>query len=456
MRVKFIQFIVLTILVINFSCFSQVLETTREVKIIGTSKDGKERLDSLLNLHYKQQPLDGNYTVDLAKEFDLQFAKNAYKICFETLRYDTLQSLAIDIGYIHELREEYDSAFAYYFNTISLFEETEKYDKTFSLTQNILYNNNTLYKIIETDKIEQKKQNKKILYLFVIILIFLIIIIFSTALFYRKVKVKNQQISVKNRNLEDAQSQIKSSLDYAQNIQNSIIQNEIGLTKSFSDSFVLFMPKDTVSGDFLWTNKCEEDIFIGVADCTGHGVPGALLSIVGNFLLDAIVNYDCLRHTNEVLDKLHVDVIRTLNKNVKNQKLNDEGMDIALLKIDKTNLKLQFSGANRSVYILRNGETIELKGDRRPIGETMVNYSPFKSIEFNLLKNDIIYSFSDGYYDQFNNSGKKFLKKNLLQLLSETCTLKLEEQHQILENTLLNHQGVTPQTDDVLVIGLKI
>ena len=451
---RLILFSILAIFTLHFDGSSQVSDTV-DLKNTQKGRVMEKRLDSLLQLHYKQQPLDGNYNKILATGFNLQYAKSAYQICAEIHKLDTLQALTIDIGYIHELREEYDSAFAYYFNTISLFEETENYDKTFSLTQNILYNNNTLYKIIEADKIEQKKQSEKIVYLFIITLIFLLIIIFSTVSFYRKVKVKNQQISVKNKRLEFAQSQIKISLNYAQNIQNSIIQNEMSLTKSFSDSFVLFKPKDTVSGDFLWTNKCEEDIFIGVADCTGHGVPGALLSIVGNFLLDAIVNYDRLRNTNEVLDKLHLEVIRTLNKNVQNQKLNDEGMDIALLKIDRKNLKLQFSGANRSVYIVRNGEAIELKGDRRPIGETMVNYNPFKSSEFNLRKNDIIYSFSDGYYDQFNSSGKKFLKKNLLQLLSETCTLNLEEQRQILEKTFLNHQGASPQTDDVLVIGLK-
>ncbi|MDI9341640.1 MAG: SpoIIE family protein phosphatase [Sediminibacterium sp.] len=452
---RFNLFSFLAIFILNFNSYSVVLDSV-DVKSDRIQSSKKAVLDSLLELHYNQQPLEGNFNANSANVFNLNFAKMAYQICKKLNMFDTLQALAVDIGYIHSLREEYDSAFTYYFNTISLFEEMEKYDKTFSLTQNVLYNNNTLYKIIEADKIEQKRKNREIVYLFIIVLIFLLIIIVSTILFYKKLKVKNQQISAKNRNLEDVQSQIKSSLDYAQNIQNSIVQNEIGLTKSFSDSFVLFKPKDTVSGDFLWTNKCKEDVFMAVADCTGHGVPGALLSIVGNFLLDAVVNYHQLQNTNEVLDKLHHEVIRTLNKNVKNQKLNDDGMDIALLRINTEKQTLQFSGANRSVYIVRTGKIIELKGDRRPIGETMINYHPFKSIEFELQKNDIVYSFSDGYYDQFNINGKKLLKRKLLQLLLDTSTLKLEEQRQVLINVLSEHQGNVSQTDDILVVGIKI
>lgn len=452
---RFGLFSLLAMILLNFNSYSEVPDSV-EIKSNSVRHTKEIILDSLLELHYNQQPPEEEYDANLAKVFNLEFAKVAYQICKEINKFDTLQALAIDIGYIHSLREEYDSAFTYYFNTISLFEETGKYDKTFSLTQNVLYNNNTLYKIIEADKIEQKRKNMEIVYLFIVILIFLLIIVASTILFYKKLKVKNQQISVKNRHLEDAHIQIKSSLDYAQKIQNSIVQNEIGITKSFSDSFVLFKPKDTVSGDFLWTNKYKEDIFIAVADCTGHGVPGALLSIVGNFLLDAVVNYHQLRNTNEILDKLHHEVIRTLNKNIKDQKLNDDGMDIALLKINKESKKLQFSGANRSVYIVRAGKIIELKGDRRPIGETMINYNPFKSVEFELQKNDIIYSFSDGYYDQFNNNGKKYLKKSLLKLLLKTSTLKLEEQRQVLINVLSEHQGNVSQTDDILVVGIKI
>lgn len=455
MSLKQKLFVLFLSIFLNLFCFSQMHDTAN-FKGNVIAKNEIKSLNSLLDLHYNQQPLDGEYNSELAKQFNLAYAKQAYMICKKANMFDTLQALAIDIGYIHSLREEYDSAFAYYFNTISFFEEKGIYDKNFSLTQNILYNNNTLYKIIEADKIEQQKQNQEIHIMFGIILVFLLTIVFSTILFYRKIKIKNHQISTKNKNLEYAQLQIKSSLDYAQNIQNSILQNEIELTKTFSDSFVLYKPKDTVSGDFLWTNKCDKIIFIGIADCTGHGVPGALLTIVGNFLLDSIVNYDRLTHTNEVLNKLHLEVIRTLNKNIKTEKLNNDGMDIGLIKINRENNKLQYSGANRSIYIVRDGNIIELKGDRRPIGETTINYNPFTVLEFDLQEEDIIYSFSDGYYDQFNDLGKKFLKKNLLQLLLKTSTVSLEEQKKLLSLELYKHKGSAPQTDDILVVGIKI
>ena len=131
-------------------------------------------------------------------------------------------------------------------------------------------------------------------------------------------------------------------------------------------------------------------------------------------------------------------------------------MDIGLIKINRENNKLQYSGANRSIYIVRDGSIIELKGDRRPIGETTINYNPFTVLEFDLQEEDIIYSFSDGYYDQFNDLGKKFLKKNLLQLLLKTSTVSLEEQKKLLSLELYKHKGSAPQTDDILVVGIKI
>ena len=421
------------------------------------SKNQNElKLDRLLELHYNQQPLDGIYNVNLAKSFNLKFAKLAYQLCKEVKKYDTLQALAIDIGYIYSIREEYDSAFTYYVNTINIFEEIGRYDNTFSLTQNILYNNTTLYKIIEADRVDQRKKSNEILLLLTVLLVLFLVIIFSTVLFYKKLKLKNKQIAIKNLTLEDAQYQIKSSLDYAQNIQNSILQNEIGLTKSFNDSFVFFKPKDKVSGDFLWTNIYEQDFFIAVADCTGHGVPGALISLVGNFLLDAIVNYHKLLCTNKILDRLHIEIVKTLNKNAYNKKLIDDGMDIALIKVNKEKKMLQFSGANRSVYIIRSNELIELKGNRRPIGETVVDYDSFRSIEFQLQDKDVIYAFSDGYYDQFNESGKKFYRKNFLKLLVDYSNLSLEEQKEKIIGAFIAHQGESAQTDDILVVGLKI
>ena len=160
------NFKLLSIIFLFLACFSPCLSAQDSLQQDSLRKTAnfsikEQNLVKLLELHYLQQPGDGNYTVTVAKAFDLQYAKKAYSLCAELNKLDTLQALTLDIGYIHELREEYDSAFTYYYNTVNLFEEAKKYDRTFSLTQNILYNNNTLYKIIEADKIEQKAQTKK-------------------------------------------------------------------------------------------------------------------------------------------------------------------------------------------------------------------------------------------------------------------------------------------------------
>lgn len=414
-----------------------------------------KNLNILLKLHEQQKPKDENYTKLVAKNFNLSYAKSAYNLSIELSKLDTVQALTIDIGYILELREEYDSAFAYYYNTISLFEQLQKFDKTFSLTQNILYNNTDLYKIIEEDKLKQSAQNRNINILFTLITIFFVITILLIALFYKKLKSKNNLISINNDRLEYYKNQVEASLDYAQKIQSSIILNESDIIKKFPDSFVFYKPKDKVSGDFLWTNNCVDDIFIAIADCTGHGVPGALLTVVGSFLLDAIVNFNEIKQTNKILDKLHLDIVKTLNRQPDN-KTND-GMDIALFRINKKLNTLQFSGANRTLYILRNNEMIQLNGDRRPIGETLVKYADFNSTDFKLQKDDIIYTFTDGYYDQLGGlSGKKFYKKNLIKLLAVTSNQKLNQQKIELQDVFEKHKHKEVQTDDVLVVGLKI
>ena len=219
------------------------------------------------------------------------------------------------------------------------------------------------------------------------------------------------------------------------------------------DSFILYQPKDIVAGDFYWIEKINNSIIFASADCTGHGVPGAMVSVVCHTAMNRAVNEFKLFEPNDILDKTREIVLETFEKS--DEDVND-GMDIALCSIDFRNKKLKFSGANNGLCLVRNNDVLQIKPDKQPIG----NYKdakPFTNHELDLKPGDVIYTFTDGYPDQFGGpKGKKFMYKRFRELLLDIHSKPMQEQHNLLLNTFNNWRNNLEQVDDVCVVGVRI
>lgn len=262
----------------------------------------------------------------------------------------------------------------------------------------------------------------------------------------KKLKLQNEIISQKNKDITD-------SIHYSRKIQDAILPSDQNIKEIFHDYFIFYKPKDIISGDFYWSAKSGKYKFFAVADCTGHGVPGALMSMLGTSLLKEIILTKNILNTNEILDELRRLVIHALDQNTSNQK---DGMDISLIRFNEETKELQFSGANNSAQLYSGNTLTELKADKQPIGkyEKMEN---FKSHTLEIKSDTTVYLYTDGYADQFGGpKGKKFKYKQLDTLLTEHSSMSTEEQKQNLLQAFEKWKGSLEQIDDVCVAGIKI
>ncbi|MBI2257522.1 MAG: SpoIIE family protein phosphatase [Flavobacteriia bacterium] len=278
-----------------------------------------------------------------------------------------------------------------------------------------------------------------------------------------ELKLSNEELKDKKTIIEDQKNDILSSIQYAYRIQQAILPSIQDIDKILSDYFIFYQPKDIISGDFYWINEVnttptnnnsEKIVVVAVADSTGHGVPGAMMSVIGSTILNQSLNNKDVNCPSEALDFLNTQ----LNKNISS--IND-GMDIALIALNFNSLKMQFAGANNPVYILRNKEIIELKADKQAIGSNFGIEKKFTNQDFQLQKNDLIYLFTDGYADQFGGNkiekgGKKFKYSRLKQTLIECSELNLIQQKAKLIDVFENWKGNFEQIDDVCIIGVRI
>ena len=269
----------------------------------------------------------------------------------------------------------------------------------------------------------------------------------------KSLRLYSEEVSIKKAKLEQKNKGITDSINYASKIQQSILPNEKKLTAFLSNYFLFFCPKDIVSGDFYWIEKIETKKYIAIADCTGHGVPGAMVSVICQNALNRSVQEYKLTKPNEILDKTREIVIDALSEG---DKMIQDGMDIALCCIDTNTNILEFSGANNPLVIVRNNEFMILNPDRQPIGKYSFG-KPFKVEKKKLENDDCIYMFTDGFSDQFGGKkGKKFKSSSLINLLSSNSKLSLEKQHKALETEFINWKGDFEQIDDVCILGFKI
>ena len=283
----------------------------------------------------------------------------------------------------------------------------------------------------------------------VMVLLFAFFILNRLQVTRRQKKVIEEQKEV----VEEQKKDITDSIQYAENIQKALLPDAQELAL-IPDGFVLFQPKDIVSGDFYWMQHHNDRVYLAACDCTGHGVPGAFMSMIGSSLLDEAVVEKGITKPNEIFFEVRKGFINALKQTGEKGQQKD-GMDAVLVAWDKKST-LQLATAYSPVIIIRNGEIQELKPDRQPVGFHAGEQKPFTHHELKLEKGDTFYIFSDGYPDQFGGpKDKKFMMKNFKKLLLSIQDKTMNEQKTILETTMAEWKGDTEQVDDILVMGVR-
>lgn len=306
-----------------------------------------------------------------------------------------------------------------------------------------------LKQIISQKEIELSLKNKQLI--LVILALLLVVVLVYFILRANKIKTKlNSKLNEKNKNIND-------SINYAVKIQDAILPSK-DLLKTHLESFILFKPKDKVSGDYYWFTEIEHKIIIAAVDCTGHGVPGAFMSMIGNILMNTIILENKITSPKEILKHLNTELKNALHQDNSDPFASQDGMDMSICVIDKANNSLTYAGAMNPLYLLKNGEVITLDVTKKGVG----GYDFFKGKSFteekiNLEKGTQLYLLSDGYMDQFGGvNGETFNLNRFKDLLKQCNSKSIAEQHSIFENTFMEWKGTNEQTDDVLVIGVNL
>jgi serine phosphatase RsbU (regulator of sigma subunit) len=298
---------------------------------------------------------------------------------------------------------------------------------------------------------------------------FIIVILISLVLlvrFQKKLQLTKHKLELKNIQIEEQKKEILDSIHYAKRIQTALLVGENIMKQRFEEYFILFKPKDIVSGDFYWATELANNNFVLLtADITGHGVPGAIMSMLNISSIEKAVEAEKLIDTKDILNHTRTKIIETLAKDGSEDGGKD-GMDCSLISIDENKKTLHYSAANNPIWILRNNlsnlsensfELIELKPDKMPVGKHSKDLNSFSQNNFELLNGDIIYTLTDGFPDQFGGlKGKKYMYKSLKNKLIEIANLPLSKQKEELEITLSKWKGSYEQVDDILLIGIKI
>ena len=259
---------------------------------------------------------------------------------------------------------------------------------------------------------------------------------------------ERRDLELKNKNLTD-------SLIYAQRIQEALLPSEIYFRKHFQDSFIFFKPKDIVSGDFYWIGEKGDKVFVVAADCTGHGVPGALMSVIGMEIIGKAINEGNIETPSEILAILSKALEKTFTSEKNIGTIIRDGMDIGLCRIDKSNKKMIFAGAFFPLYLIRDNSLTEIKGDKISIGLNPGGID-YTDNEIDIMENDIFYVFSDGYVDQFGGSeNKKYMYRRFRFLLTKIHSFSVDDQKSILEEEFRAWMGNNVQLDDIMVIGFR-
>ncbi|MCW3104386.1 MAG: protein serine/threonine phosphatase [Bacteroidetes bacterium] len=406
---------------------------------------------------------------------EVYFMKNDFKNAIDF--YNQGLVVAKEIGDLDDLKTSYEGLHNCYLGQKD-FEKAHEYLTLFYSIKDSIYNSensaqiNEMLARFDTNKKEQEiqlLQKDQEIHLFwrnawIIgcALIFLVAL-----LLYNRNKVKQKanialseqkkEIELKNSQLASKNKEVTDSIKYAKHLQLAILPPQQQVKRLLPDSFILYKPKDIVSGDFYWVEEWGSKILVAAADCTGHGVPGAFMSIVGsNLLQQAVFNYG-LSKPCLILNSLNKNISNILHQSEETATVRD-GMDIALLSIDKTSRIVEFAGAYNPLWLVRNNELIEFAPDKHPVGAFVgEELKQFKNREFESQPGDVLYIFTDGYADQFGGpKGKKFKYSQLKELLLKISRLEMGEQKNLLNSTIESWKGQLEQIDDILIMGIRI
>lgn len=274
---------------------------------------------------------------------------------------------------------------------------------------------------------------------------------------YRQKQRDHLEISKQKETIEEKNKEITDSIQYAKRIQRALLASETTLSNNLPEHFVFYRPKDIVSGDFYWAQNINDNFLICTADCTGHGVPGAFMSLLGISYLNEITREKHINNPAQVLDQLRKGIIENLNAGVKDGAMVNDGMDMALCNFRLKHKTLDFACANNPLWLIRDGQFKEFRADKFPVGNYHGELKPYTNQTIELQKGDLVYTLTDGFPDQFGGpKGKKFKYKTLQELLLNIADKPLLQQQQILENEFLKWKGSLEQVDDVLIIGVRV
>lgn len=270
-----------------------------------------------------------------------------------------------------------------------------------------------------------------------------------------KLEEQHEEVIWQRDKIADQQKDILADIRYSKRIQNAILPTKEYMKEIMPEHFILDIPRNIVSGDFYWIGQNDGKDIVVVADCTGHGISGAFMTMAGTAFLNEIMNKNDTLQANEILFKLRELVMKLLKQKGEEGEASD-GIDIALIAVDKKENTLQFAGANNPFYLVHDNELLVIKGDRMPIGIHMNFTQPFTNHKFSLKKGDMIYLFSDGFADQFGGPhNKKYRYRQFQELLFANHTKPLNEQKRLMEKEFYDWKGDQDQVDDVMVLGFR-
>lgn len=364
------------------------------------------------------------------------------------------------LSVINEKKGNYENAFKFIKRHLTIKDSIGGRDIYKEVTKQVMeYEKNKENRIKELEF--QKEQEKQEIITIAVSIGLILVIAFLFFVFnrLRLTKKQNEQISLQKAKIEASHKEITDSINYAKRIQHAILPSQEAIKECFPNSFIYYRPKDIVAGDFYWLeNSTNEQITLfAVADCTGHGVPGAMTSVVCNNALNRSVHEHSLSIPSDILNKTRE---LTVNEFGKSNEAVKDGMDIALCSLREIDGKfeLNYAGAHNPLWIIRNGanEIEEIKADKQPIGKFFKS-EPFNNHTITLTKGDSLYLFTDGFADQFGGEkGKKFKYKAMRQLFLSVQNHSLEEQKNFIHKVLEDWKGDYEQIDDICILGIKL
>ncbi len=363
----------------------------------------------------------------------------------------------LELSEVYVKKDDYKNAYTYYKRHALIKDSILNEDKA-----KIIADMSTKYGTEQKEKenelltkekslLDEKSKNQQFIIIGFVVGIFLVLLLAFLA--YNRYRDKQKASEV----ISQINKEINQSITYAKRIQTSFLTSEKYIAQHLSDYFISFAPRNVVSGDFYWLMEKENLLYVCTADCTGHGIPGAFMSLIGMGVLNEIIySKTHISHTDEIFNELRRIIILAVNPIGASEEGRD-GMDAVLCRYDLQKMELEYSAANSSFYIVRNGELLVFKPDKMPVGKHIGVEKPFTRSVIPIYKGDCIYTFSDGYADQFGGpQNKKFQSKQMKELLLANSNKSMSEQKELLDKRMEQWKGDHEQVDDILVIGIRV